>query len=282
MSLGSETMPGELNAADFNRWRALVEDKVGIYLTANQRTFLAMQLHARIQELGVKSLASYEEMLQGISGLREWSNLIDSLLVQETYFFRHRPSFEFVINYLNERISNGSLGASFDALSVGCASGEEPFSLAMAIDGCLNLAKINMSWGVTGTDVSLKAINASRNGEYGRRSIEELSDNELSFYFSSIGLDRYKVKQRIKDRVCFVQTNVIDIKGSPNVPMDIIFCQNLLIYFKRWRRREILSALADRLKPGGVLVVGVGEVAEWDHPHLERVKDERVLAYKKR
>jgi len=281
MSFGAIVTPGEMNAADFDRWRALVEEKVGIYLTSNQRTFLTMQLQSRIQELGIQSLSKYEELLEGIGGIREWSNLIDSLLVQETYFFRHRPSFDFVANYLNERVSNGTLGQSIGALSVGCASGEEAYSLAMTIESCVQLANLDVSWGVTGTDVSLKAIKASRLGQYGRRSIEELNENELSYSFDPIGLDQYEVKPRFKERVCFVQTNIIDIKSSPKVGMDIIFCQNVLIYFKRWRRREILSALADRLKPGGVLVVGVGEVSDWDHPHLERVKNERVLAYKK-
>lgn len=61
--------------------------------------------------------------------------------------------------------------------------------------------------------------------------------------------------------------------------MDVIFCQNLLIYFRRWRRREILNRLAERLAPGGLLVIGVGEVADWHHPLLEPVADERVLAF---
>ena len=61
--------------------------------------------------------------------------------------------------------------------------------------------------------------------------------------------------------------------------IDVIFCQNLLIYFRRWRRRELLNRLVERLVPGGLLVIGVGEVAEWQHPELEAVADERVLAF---
>ncbi|MNC76301.1 Chemotaxis protein methyltransferase Cher2 [compost metagenome] len=61
--------------------------------------------------------------------------------------------------------------------------------------------------------------------------------------------------------------------------MDVIFCQNLLIYFRRWRRREILSRLVERLAPGGLLVIGVGEVADWSHPQLQPAADEQVLAF---
>ena len=61
--------------------------------------------------------------------------------------------------------------------------------------------------------------------------------------------------------------------------MDVIFCQNLLIYFRRWRRREILNRLAERLVPGGLLVIGVGEMSDWQHPDLQPVADEQVLAF---
>jgi type IV pilus assembly protein PilK len=73
--------------------------------------------------------------------------------------------------------------------------------------------------------------------------------------------------------------NVLDLGQAPMSGLDVIFCQNLLIYFRRWRRRDILNRLAERLAPGGLLVIGVGEVAEWQHPDLVPVADERVLAF---
>ena len=72
---------------------------------------------------------------------------------------------------------------------------------------------------------------------------------------------------------------MLDLGRAPQRGMDVIFCQNLLIYFRRWRRREILSRLVERLVPGGLLVIGVGEVADWHHPQLQPVADERVLAF---
>lgn len=63
--------------------------------------------------------------------------------------------------------------------------------------------------------------------------------------------------------------------------MDLISCHNMLIYFRRWRRRKILNNLADRLKPGGILIIGMGEIMEWDHPNLVRVEDDTVQAYRR-
>ena len=61
--------------------------------------------------------------------------------------------------------------------------------------------------------------------------------------------------------------------------MDVIFCHNMLIYFRRWRRKEILHNLAERLKPGGVLVIATGEVVDWEHPSLTRLPKDNVQAY---
>jgi type IV pilus assembly protein PilK len=61
--------------------------------------------------------------------------------------------------------------------------------------------------------------------------------------------------------------------------MDIIYCQNMLIYFRKWRRREIVNRLAERLAPGGLLILGLGEVVDWQHPELTRVNDSQTLAF---
>jgi hypothetical protein len=90
---------------------------------------------------------------------------------------------------------------------------------------------------------------------------------------------RVVVAPDLAARVCVARLNVLELAKAPQSGMDVIFCQNLLIYFRRWRRREILNRLAERLAPGGMLVVGVGEVVGWQHPDLEPVADERVLAF---
>jgi chemotaxis protein methyltransferase CheR/type IV pilus assembly protein PilK len=63
------------------------------------------------------------------------------------------------------------------------------------------------------------------------------------------------------------------------VSVDVIFCQNLLVYFRRWLRRDVLNALVERLKPGGLLIVGLGEVMDWEHPEMQRTDDDHVQAY---
>ena len=61
--------------------------------------------------------------------------------------------------------------------------------------------------------------------------------------------------------------------------LDVIFCQNLLVYFRRWLRQEVMNAFVKRLKPGGILVVGLGEAADWTHPRMQRLAVDDVQAY---
>ena len=138
----------ELSEDDFSRWRRLLEDRTGIHLVPQQKAFLQSQLTIRTRELGNISFDEYFHTLhEGLAGVVEWSTLIDRLVVKETRFFRHQPSFDFVRNYVNQRIADGQLADSFDVWSVGCATGEEPYTLAMIVNECFELASLDNYWG---------------------------------------------------------------------------------------------------------------------------------------
>jgi chemotaxis methyl-accepting protein methylase len=100
-------------------------------------------------------------------------------------------------------------------------------------------------------------------------------------YFEPAGDQQSQVVKSIKQRVCFVQANIIELDNLPVNDMDVIYCQNVLIYFKRWRQKAVLDELVKRLKPHGILIVGMGEAVDWENKHVERIKDDSVQAYMK-
>lgn len=271
-----------LTPDDFEHWRQLLEERTGVSLGPQQQAFLQTQITMRMRELGFKDYAEYyDKVKDGVWGKAEWSILVDRLMVKETSFFRHRHSFDCVARMLQQRIDAGRITGSFDVWSVGCSTGEEPYSLAMLLNDCFELAQLKPYFGVFATDVSLPALSRARAGIYSERKLENLSESQRQRYFKDLGDGRYKVVDRLQDRLCFSQGNVLDLKSMPLEKMDVIFCQNVLIYFRRWRRREILQGFAERLKPGGLLVIGLGEMPDWKHPHLKRLNDERVHAYQR-
>ncbi|SDW38695.1 type IV pilus assembly protein PilK [Pseudomonas kuykendallii] len=273
----------EMSAAEFHDWRTLLETRTGLVINEGRQVFLQTNLSARMRELGIDDYTSYyRQVVEGPRGAVEWSKLLDHLTIQETRFFRHRPSFDLLDRYLRERLERQGMPSAWSLWSVGCSTGEEPYSLAIAAAEVLHDSPWPEHFGVTGTDISLSALSRAREAHYDLRRLEPMGDERRERYFDRRGDGRYEISAELAARVCCARLNVLELSKAPMSGMDVIFCQNLLIYFRRWRRREILNRLAERLAPGGLLVVGVGEVAGWQHPDLVPVADEQVLAFTRR
>lgn len=270
----------DMSSAEFHDWQALLEERSGMVVTEQRRAFLQANLSSRMREVGVADYASYyRQVTDGPRGAVEWSSLMDRLTVQETRFFRHPPSFALLSRYMQQRRNARNDAQPWSLWSVGCASGEETYSLAICVAEALALSGGEAPYGVIGTDISLSALARSRDGFYSHRRLEQLDSHLRERYFQLLPDDRFQVLPSLAARVCFARLNVLELASAPMSNMDVIFCQNLLIYFRRWRRREILNRLAERLAPGGLLVIGAGEVVGWQHPELVPVADSQVLAF---
>jgi type IV pilus assembly protein PilK len=270
-----------MDDSEFERWVSLLEKRTGVVVPASRKSFLVTSVRGRMRETGFTAFDDYYRALQKVpEGAIEWTTLVDRLTVHETHFFRHMPSFDAVANdWLPNVIKNGSDGA-LHAWSVGCSTGEEAYTLAMVLDTHIKrLAQERIYFGVTATDVSLPALAAGRAGLYPRAKIEEIPLDYRERYCESLDGDSFSIREELRKRVGFATFNLLDVARSPLKRLDLIFCQNVLIYFARERRRELLLALTNLLKPGGLLVLGVGEVTSFSHPSLSRVASRRVLGY---
>lgn len=270
----------EMDEAMFAQWQALLEARVGMQLTPSRKVFLQTHLNIRMREIGSADYADYyQRVIDGPRGAVEWTMLVDHLTVQETSFFRHSDSYQLVKKYLHNHFSKPT-NKAIEFWSVGCSSGEEAYSLAILAEE--ELSPRGFYYGVTATDVSLAVLAKAKKAVYAQRKLDNLSEHQKNNYFSRQDDRSYVVKQSVKERVCFAQLNVLNLNKAPMRGMDVIFCQNMLIYFRRWRRKEIVNRLAERLAPGGLLVLGLGEVTDWKHPELERVDDNKTLAFIRR
>jgi type IV pilus assembly protein PilK len=271
----------EISDNDFQQWGRLLEERAGIALGEQQRVFLQTQLAMRMREQHFESYADYFDFVQqGLSGLVEWSHLIDRLVVKETRFFRHSPSIQLVAEHLTDSLDNRAEGDHYAVWSLGCASGEEPYSLAMVMQDVYRFASREPLFGITATDISRLALATAREGRYVARKVEWLDEIYRRRYFERLDDGSYRVTPGLRERICFHQGNVLSVDEMPQVAFDVIFCQNLLIYLKKERREQIMNALATRLKPGGLLVIGIGEVVDWTHPHVKRLSKDAVHAYR--
>jgi len=274
-----QTAP-DLSEDQFQRWSNLLEERAGIYLNCNQKSLLQAQVSMRMREIGQEDYTQYYELVvDGVSGALEWSILVDRLVVKETNFFRHKPSSNFVRQLLQSRIDNNTLDDAFDVWSVGCSTGEEPYSLAMLINESFKLANLDSYFGVTATDISKVALSVAKKGVYSQRKMNFVPGVLRNRYFRIQEKNCYKVSDELRDKICFTQANILRLGDSPKIKFDVIFCQNVLVYFKKWLRHQVLDVLAERLKPGGVLIVGMGEVVDWNNSQVSKMSHDQVQAY---
>jgi type IV pilus assembly protein PilK len=269
----------DISDEEFALWSKLLEERAGIYLSSQQRTFLQTQVAMRMRELGLNDFGRYHAIVvDGLAGMVEWSRLIDRLVVKETSFFRHAPSMAFVAQHLAQQLLDNQQ-QHYDVWSVGCSSGEEPYSLAMVLAEGFADAHREPLFGITATDISRAALSLAKAGVYNARKLDLMAEPFKQRYFIPLDDGRYQVVPFLRERICFNQANMLDINEMPVVRVDLIYCQNLLVYFRRWLREKILNAFVQRLKPGGALVIGLGEVIDWSHPAMQRATCDAAQAY---
>jgi type IV pilus assembly protein PilK len=274
---GFGMMP-DMEEGQFLLWQNLLEERTGMCLAPQRKSFLQTSLGIRMRELGCSDYENYfKKVTTGSGGAIEWSILSDRLTVQETRFFRDPDAMMFVKNHLLEMIKTTPLDRTFDIWSMGCSSGEEVYSLAMLADECLSPSGFKYS--VMGTDLSTVVLRKARQGKYPVRKLETLPISYRERYCLATENNEYQIISGLRDRTCFTQVNALNLDAFPVSGLSVIYCQNLLIYFRRWRRREILNALADRLVEGGILVTGLGEMVDWQHPNLVQVDSNKLSIY---
>lgn len=267
---------------EFVAWQRLLDQRLGIEVPAHRRHFLETSLTLRMRELDIDHYHQYRQRLtEGVSGVVEWMALIDRITVQETRFFRDADAIHLMREHIERRMRGVSRPIAI--WSVGCSTGEEPYSLAMVAADVAEQYGRRLAFGVTATDISTPALLKAREATYPERKLLEMPPSyREQFMLPAQQVGHWQVLTEVQARCCFTRGNLLDMGDSPLSGMDIIFCQNVLIYFRKNRRIEIVNNLIDRLRPGGLLILGAGEVIETPVHRAERVDDKRVLAYRRR
>ena len=188
----------------------------------------------------------------------EYEALLESLLTQETSFFRYPGVYEAFEKRLLPELHVKKFWKNPRTLrvwSAGCSTGEEAYSIAITIADALSFAD---SWKleILATDVSRNALKQAERGIYKGRSVGSVSEKQLATHFTAVK-EGYQVKPRLQKMVTFAQMNLASAVYVGR--MDLIFCMNVMIYFTEERRRTLVQRFYDSLEPGGYLFLGHSE-----------------------
>jgi chemotaxis protein methyltransferase CheR len=240
--------------------RDLVAGKLGVHYDDGRLDLLRDRIVPLAIERGFDSMLDYYYLLKyDAEAETEWPRVMDALSVQETYFWREADQFRALASIIVPRLIERSR-PRIRIWSVPCATGEEPLSIAMALEEarCFTRATIE----IHASDASDAALARVRGRRYGRRSFRQLPDALRDKYFTKDpAKDEWTVSQSLFNRV--TSWNRLNIMDSHQVSgmgsFDVIFCRNLFIYFTPACVREVAAQLARALPSPGFLCVGAAE-----------------------
>ena len=269
----------KMDNAQFAVWQQLIREKTGMVLAEDRRTFLITKLLARMRIIGCESFDAYYALLtSGPQSFIEWTEFVDRITTHETRFFRDQIALDFLTNKILPKFTQ-TLN-NLHIWSAGCSTGEEAYGLAMLVDEYNLENQTNLRFAITATDISLPCLSTARAGIYSKERISNLPQKYISRYFARSGQSSFAIKDPIKQRVCFAQMNLLEAGTKPIGAMDLIYCQKVLIYLEQSVRHKMLDRMVLHLKPGGYLVLGIGEVTGWKNANVERVSGTDVLVFR--
>nr|WP_243899128.1 protein-glutamate O-methyltransferase CheR [Pseudomonas otitidis] len=246
---------------DFEQFRTFLEKTCGILLGSNKQYLVSSRLNKLMEQNGIKTLSELVQKIQSAprSGLRE--QVVDAMTTNETLWFRDTYPFEVLKGRILPELIKANPNQPLRIWSAASSSGQEPFSISMAIDEFerTNLGQLKAGVRIVATDLSTAMLAACRAGEYDSLAMGRgLSQERLTRFFDPKGPGRWVVKPAIRNRVEFRALNLLDSYASLG-KFDIVFCRNVLIYFSADVKKDILTRIHATLKPGGYLFLGASE-----------------------
>ncbi len=238
----------------------IVKDRLEKWLSFDFSTydekFLIRRVKKRMLYLAMTDVNAYCDLVN--SNEKEKEDLAHDLAINVTNFMRDKIPFEiFLKEIMPKIIETKQIGDEIHIWSAGCASGEEPYSIAMLIFEALGRRISNYKIKITATDMSELAIRRSSAAIYDEVQFREMDPTYVEKYFKLLGDKKYEVKDHVKSLIEFKQHNLL-IDKAPG-KFDCVFCRNTVIYFSKESKEALFDRIYESLNPGGFFIMGKTE-----------------------
>jgi chemotaxis protein methyltransferase CheR len=240
---------------------SLLKERVGLHIRKDGHSALKIALAARLDELSatVPDVAAYVRLLRSATGDEELRRLLPLVTVGKTSFFRDDRQFRALEALLPGFLQRPRAGGRRVAVwSAGCATGEEPYSIAMA---AAEAGADGEQIEVLATDVNPEAVAFAARGSYEVRRVREVPPSLLERHFDRDG-DRFHVRTHLRQMIAAIRPHNLVSTVFPRPPdggWDVIFCRNVIIYFDTPTTQGVLTQFHNALAPGGYLFLGYSE-----------------------
>jgi chemotaxis protein methyltransferase CheR len=244
---------------DFLKFQEYFYRKTGIQFEYSKRYFVDKRLVERITATATDNFRNYFAMLRFQASGAELQALVNSMTINETYFFREEYQFRCLVNSILPEIT--AKRYSIDPIRIWVipsSSGEEPYSIAMCLlERWIGIHKWDVE--IISSDIDTKILTQAAAGLYSDRSVKHVPKPYLQKYFQNTPRG-FQLNDDLRNAVEFTRINLMDAaEVRPYRNFDVIFCRNLLIYFDDISRKQAVETFYDALKPGGFICLGHSE-----------------------
>jgi chemotaxis protein methyltransferase CheR len=260
----ADTLPRKMNnlsedCLDFKAFCDYLQKASGITLTAGKSYLVSARIRNIMVEHEFSDLSALTSALNR-SNKRLHQEIVDAMTTNETFWFRDDYPFQYYTKTLLPTWSSSEYKEpSIKIWSAACSSGQEPYSLAMLCEDYKALSSLTKRVEILATDLSSTILQKAKLGQFDKLSIARgLSPQRLGKFFSLSQNKQWQVNSELKRYIQFKSLNLLEPYNSLG-KFDIIFCRNVLIYFTRETKTDILKRMHSSLKPGGFLCLGSSE-----------------------
>jgi len=210
------------------------------------------------RRLGLKNLTKVSEYIQLLmTDTQELDTLYHDLLIGVTEFFRDPLAFAYFEKEIIPALFSGSSSNGLRVWVAACATGEEPYTLAMRLHRYAEKIQYSGKISIFATDVHRKSLDVASQGAYEENRLQNVSSDDLVRYFEKVDSDKYKIIPELRKMLIFSPHNVIS--DPPFTKMDLVCCRNLLIYFLPEIQGKVIAAFNYSLHKKGILFLGISE-----------------------
>jgi chemotaxis protein methyltransferase CheR len=254
-----------MDNSQINDLSALVANRIGLCVGDKERESFRDRIHGRMKSRGEADPRTYMRFLCASTpeAADEWQELVHLLTTGESYFFRDQGQHELLRYHILPRLLElRREQKTLRIWSAGCATGEEPYSLAILLHELLP-ARSDWQVLILGTDINAWALDKARSGVFTHWSFRMVDPALKSRYFS-LSHDSWELDRKIRDMVTFRRNNLVEDRfpawTSELHSMDLIICRNVFIYFNPDTVAQVVEKFAGVLNEEGYLITGHGEV----------------------
>ena len=251
-----------MDTESFERLSTYVTREYGIKLPLSKKSMLESRLNKKVKTLGLSSYKEFLDFIFSEEGKKgEIYNVIDLITTNKTDFFREAAHFHFLTKEYLPAYKSEFGRNSLKIWSAGCSSGEEPYTIIMALEE-YKKRHTDTSYSLLASDVSIRVIQTAFQGIYDAEKIEPVPMDLKHEYFlrSKTNPKLVRVRPEFRRKLQFKRINFMDDSyGLMKADYDFIFCRNVLIYFDKPTQERVINKFCSHLKPGGLLFLGHSE-----------------------